>query len=410
VLLEHFRSDADGAFRPAAREIRADSSFVWFGMVPGVGPTMQPSRLRLTAVFTPAQTGRHVFGGGGSGDTTVRVDDVVVARRSAPAPADVMGEVARAEMSTGVIDLVRGEPVTVVVEMESAGARVQALTVGCLPPQPDGAFGRAVAAAATADAVVLIVGDVLETSRESKDLDSTMLPTEQIELIRAVAAANPKTTVVVNAGRPVDTSWADEVAAVMYAWLPGEQFGPALAAVLAGDEEPAGRLPVSIPYHDADRSTWGEELDEQLTLNYTATEPTGYRHLQRTRVAPRFPFGGGLGYTSWQHRAAGVTVTGDGPERSASVTVTVKNTGARRGREVVQIYVRAPGETDARLAGFAGIRLHPDEEADLTVVLDDRAFARWDVTHATWTVNGGTHEVLVGRSSVEITHVLRVLL
>ena len=101
-----------------------------------------------------------------------------------------------------------------------------------------------------------------------------------MELIRAVAAVNPRTVVVLNAGRPVDAPWADDVAAVLYAWLPGQGFGEALAAVLAGDAEPAGRMPVTVTRRDEDRSTWGEQLDDDLALDYTATEPTGYRHLR----------------------------------------------------------------------------------------------------------------------------------
>jgi beta-glucosidase len=233
-----------------------------------------------------------------------------------------MGEVARAEMTTGTVELTAGVPVTVVVDMASAGARVQALTVGCLPPQHAGALERAEAAAASADAVVLVVGDVLETSRESQDLVTSALPADQVELIRRVTAANPRTAVVVNAGRPVDAPWADDAAAVLHVWFPGQQFGPALAGVLAGDAEPSGRMPVTVPVRDEDRSTWGERLDDDLALDYTATEPTGYRHLMRTGRAPRFAFGSGLGYTTWEY----LSVDGS----AAAVTVRLRNTGSRR--------------------------------------------------------------------------------
>jgi len=219
---------------------------------------------------------------------------------------------------------------------------------------------------------------------------------------------NPRTVVVVNAGRPVDAPWADDVAAVLYAWLPGQGFGTALAAVLAGDAEPSGRMPVTVPVRDEDRSTWGERLDGDLALDYTATEPTGYRHLQRTGVAPRFAFGSGLGWTTWEHSAARVARTGDGLERRVEVTVTVTNTGGRTGREVVQVYVSAPGEADARLAGFAAVRLGPGESADVPVVLDERAFARWDTAASTWRVPAGAHRVRVGRSSVDLPAVLHV--
>ncbi|MCZ2828818.1 glycoside hydrolase family 3 C-terminal domain-containing protein [Modestobacter sp. VKM Ac-2986] len=405
VLLEHHVGEA-GA-EPVLTEVRGDSSFIWFGTVPGVGPTTRPGSLRLTAVLTPQVSGVHLLGAGGSGDTTLTVDGRPVADRPAPAPQDVMGEVARAEMSTGAVELTAGVPVTVVVEMHSAGSRVQALTVGCLAPQPDGALARAVAAAADADAVVLVVGDVLETSRESRDLDDSALPAAQEQLIREVAAVNPRTVVVVNAGRPVHAPWADEVAAVLFAWFPGQEFGPALAGVLAGDREPGGRMPVTVPLADTDRSTWGEQLDADLALDYTATEPVGYRYLQRTHRPARFPFGSGEGYTSWDVRDADLAVDRAGPAVRAEVTVTVANTGARAGRDVVQVYVQGPGEDSARLAGFTGVRLAPGDSDRVSVVLDERTFQRWEVG-AGWVVPAGRHEVRVGRSSADLPHVLAV--
>ncbi|MFQ1002446.1 beta-glucosidase family protein [Modestobacter sp. SSW1-42] len=405
VLLEHRVADA-GA-EPVLTEVRGDSSFIWFGTVPGVGPTTRPGSLRLTAVLTPTVSGVHLLGAGGSGDTTLTVDGRPVADRPAPAPQDVMGQVARAEMTAGEVELTAGVPVTVVVEMRSAGSRVQALTVGCLAPQPAGALARAVGAAAGADAVVLVVGDVLETSRESRDLEDSALPAAQEELIRAVAAVNPRTVVVVNAGRPVHAPWAEEVAAVLFAWFPGEEFGPALAGVLAGDREPGGRMPVTVPLQDADRSTWGEQLDADLALDYTATEPVGYRHLQRTGRPARFPFGSGEGYTSWEVREPGLTVDRDGPVVRAEVGVTVVNTGARAGRDVVQVYVQGPGEDSARLAGFAAVRLGAGESARVAVTLDERSFQRWDVG-AGWVVPGGRHAVRVGRSSADLPHELAV--
>jgi beta-glucosidase len=206
----------------------------------------------------------------------------------------------------------------------------------------------------------------------------------------------------------VDAPWADDAAAVLHVWFPGQEFGPALAAVLAGDAEPSGRMPVTVPVRDEDRSTWGERLDDDLALDYTATEPTGYRHVMRTGLVPRFAFGSGLGYTSWEHRAARLEVDGDGAAPRVRVVATVANTGPRAGREVVQVYVRGPGERDARLAGFAGVRLAPGESREVPVDVGERAFQRWAPGTSAWTVPAGRHEVLVGRSSVDLPHVLGV--
>ncbi|MQY39945.1 hypothetical protein SRB17_79740 [Streptomyces sp. RB17] len=406
ILLEYARPGTGPD--PMLREVRADSTFVWFGSIPGVGATTEPCRLRLTAVFVPEVTGRYVFAAGGSGDTVLTVDGEVIARRPAPAPGDVMGQVARAETTGGEVDLTAGVPATIAVRMDSPGARVQALTVGCVPPRPADALERAVAAAASADTAVLVVGDTLETSRESRDLEDSRLPADQVELIRRVAAVNPRTVVVVNAGRPIDAPWSDEVAAVLYAWLPGQEFGSALASVLAGDLEPSGRMPVTVTRRDEDRSTWGERLDPDLALDYTAAEPTGYRHLRRSGVPPRFAFGSGLGYTRWEYLDARAEATDDGTPGRFDVTVTVTNTGRRAGREVVQVYVQGPAEEDIRLAGFAGVRAGPGETAVVRIALDERAFARWDPTGAAWSIAPGTHQILVGRSSVELPYRLEV--
>ncbi|GAA3838896.1 glycoside hydrolase family 3 protein [Amycolatopsis tucumanensis] len=391
VLLEHFRGGD-----LVLSEMRGDSAFIWFGEVPGAGPTTEPGVLRLTAVFRPEVGGRWTFGAGGSGAAVLAVDGVVLASRPAPAPDDVMGQVARAETTGAGIELRAGEPVTVVAEMTSAGSRVQALTVSCTPPPEPGALARARQAAAAADAVVLVVGDELETSRESRDLATSALPEAQQELIREVGRVNPRTVVVLNAGRPVDAPWAGDVGAVLQGWFGGQGFGDALARVLAGDDEPGGRMPVTVPLRDEDRSTHGETLDADLRRDYRAAEPTGYRHLARTGRRARFAFGSGLGYTTFRFGPA--RVDGD------LVRLDVTNTGQRRGREVVQVYVRAPGEVDVRLAGFAGVRLEPGETAGVVVALGERVWQRW--CGGGWVVPPGGHEVLVGRSAEEITQTL----
>ncbi|MFD7292954.1 beta-glucosidase [Streptomyces sp. NPDC059897] len=398
VQLEHVR---DGC--TVLTEVRADSAFIWFGEVPGAGPTTEPGVLRLTAVLTPDADGTWTLGAGGSGVTVLSVDGTAVAERQAPAPQDVMGQVARAETATARVELRAGEPVTVMAEMTSReGVRVQALTVTCAPPARPGALEYARRAAAEADAVVLVVGDELETSRESKDLETSELPDAQTELIGAVAAANPRTAVVVNAGRPVHAPWADDVAAVVQGWFAGQGFGTALARVLAGDAEPGGRMPVTVPHSDADRSTHGERLDADLRRDYDAAEPTGYRHLARTGSKARFPFGCGRGYTTWRFGEAALRRSG----ARWAVRLDVTNTGRRHGREVVQVYVRAPGEPDLRLAGFAGVLLDAGATAEAEVILDERTWQRWDTKSHGWAVPAGRHEVLVGRSVEEIVQVL----
>lgn len=403
VLLEHFRGDEQ---QPCHTEVRLNSMFVWFGEVPDVGPTTDDGRIRLTTVLRAEQSGRYTVGVGGTGAATISVDGHELAAWPAPAPEDVMGQVARAEMATAGVDLDAGSEFTLVAEMRRTGGRVQALSVGVLEPQDpeEVALRRAVDAAAAADVVVVIAGDELTTSRESRDLPTGSLPESQERLVQAVLATGTPAAVILNAGRPVTTDWADDADAVMFAWLPGQGFADALAQVLAGDLEPAGRLPVTIPYKDADRATYAEQLDNELSLDYTATEPTGYRHLQRTATSPRFAFGFGLGYTTWAHDDVGIVSDRDGH----AVEVTVRNTGQRAGREVVQVYAQAPGERDFRLAAFAGLHLSAGSAERVHITLDGTAFRRWDAARHMWSTPAGTHRLHVGRSSGDISAVLEI--
>ncbi|MFC9058669.1 glycoside hydrolase family 3 C-terminal domain-containing protein, partial [Streptomyces sp. NPDC057074] len=170
---------------------------------------------------------------------------------------------------------------------------------------------------------------------ESEGFDRTdlRLPGRQDDLVRAVAAANPRTVVVVNSGSPVELPWREDVAAVLLGWFPGQEGGAALADVLTGAHEPGGRLP----------TTWGDLADAPVTrvtpadgeLPYEEDLFIGYRAWDRAARTPAYPFGHGLGYTEWTYESAHVDGT--------TVTVRLRNTGDRPGREVVQVYL-APVE------------------------------------------------------------------
>jgi beta-glucosidase len=401
-LLETFAPDGDTA---AFVEVRQSSSFVWFGPVPGVG-TAPDARIRVTTVLTPTESGEWVFGVGGTGDATLRIDDELVISSAAPPAHDVMGAVARAEVTQQRVQLIAGTPVTVVVESQLGGAHVRAVTATALPPQPQHVLQEAVELAAAADTVILVVGDHQGSSRESADRDTMALMQDQVELIERVAEANARTVVVVNASRAVHMPWADRAAAVLLTWFPGEQLSAALTSVLLGEREPKGRLPITIPMRDEDIPGWGVGLGPDRTLDYDASEPTGYRHARRDGVAPRYPFGFGLGYTGFEVNEA--QVSDAGPGAPVTVTVAVRNTGDRAGRDVIQAYVRAPGEIDCRLAGYGAIELAGGEAGTTTFTLDTQAFRRWDASAGNWTIPSGGHQVLIGRSSVDLPIAIEV--
>jgi beta-glucosidase len=266
-------------------------------------------------------------------------------------------------------------------------------------------LAEAVQAAGQADAAIVVVGSAAMTESEGFDRSTLALPGRQDELVSRVAAVNSRTVVVVNAGMPVLMPWAGDVAAVLYAWLPGQAMGEALADVLLGHAEPGGRLPVSMPAREADCPVLyavprGGQLcyDEGLLI--------GYRGYDAAGVAPHYPFGHGLGYTSWAYESLrapqGSLARGD----DLDLVVTVRNTGTRPGREIVQAYVAGPPGDDTRpvraLAAFGIAAAEPGERAEVPLRVPARAFARWDIEAGGWAWPRELFTVHVGRSSRDL--------
>ena len=261
---------------------------------------------------------------------------------------------------------------------------------------------RALAVARQAGRVVLVVGFPARYETEGMDRPSTRLPDGMEQLVVDVCAANPRTVVVlVNAGS-LELDWADRPAALVEAYLAGQAGGSALADVLLGRAEPTGRLAESFPMAIADLPADAHFPGQGRAVQYREGPWVGYRFHSTFGVPARFPFGHGLGYTTW--RLGELEVTGTGTERTAHVTVA--NTGSRVGTTVVQVYLRAAAPTLARpdreLAGFARVRLGAGESARIAVDLEPRVFAVWDIRAGRWAVEPGRYEVLVGTSSVEV--------
>ena len=233
-------------------------------------------------------------------------------------------------------------------------------------------------AAAASDVAVVVVGTTEEVESEGFDRAGLALPGRQDELVRRVAAAAPRTVVVVSAGSPVELPWADDVDAVLLTWFAGQEAGRALADVLLGATEPGGRLPTTWPVVAADCPVLNSTPQDGV-LRYDEDVFIGYRAWERAGTEPRYPFGHGEGYTAWSYESIAV----DGRQ----VRVTVRNTGARPGREVVQVYLSPAGpaataESVPRprrwLAGFGAAAAGPGEAAEVTVALPERAFQVWD--------------------------------
>ncbi len=354
---------------PVSSETRDTNSLVWFVGVHAQGRFDQPGSVRASGRFTPGDSGTHRVYLGATGTARLLIDGqpVLEAGRELPA-SDVMGVLKRGDASVVELDLVAGREVLITIEFSYAGARVQGLWYGIRgPDSAEAMLVRAVDAARSADAVVLILGETSDSSVESKDRADTRLADAQMRLARAVAAVNPRTVAVVNVGHAFDAEWAQDCAALLIAWYPGQEFGPALAGVLAGDCEPGGRMPVSIARAEADYCGYALQPDASGRLAYAEGTRFGYRGLIANGTPARHALGSGFGYA----RFTWSDVARDGD----AVAVTVRNVADRAGAEVVQLYRDTP---DCALVGFAKVTLAPGEAARVRIVAEPKAMRIWD--------------------------------
>jgi len=259
-------------------------------------------------------------------------------------------------------------------------------------------FDAAVAAAADADCAVVVVQD---DTTEGKDREDLRLPGRQDELVAAVAEAAERTVVVVRSGGAVELPWLDRVDAVVGSWYAGQGEGEALAAVLYGDADPGGRLPVTFAPEEQYPTAEPGAFPGDDAVEYAEGVFVGYRYLDREGTEPTFPFGHGESYAAFEYGEPTVEQGDDG----VTLRVPVENVADRAGTEVVQAYV---GEDDPavprperELAGFEKVRLDPGERETVTVTLDADAFAYYEEGSG-WTTPAGPYTVEVGRSARDV--------
>jgi len=409
-------TDPDGTV--IAAEHRESANLAWWDGVPeGIG-WGRPGRVVLTTTFTPATSGGHLLSVSGVGGLALEVDGVPVIDGATTVPDDPVEAMTRPGELRAAVWLEAGAPTPLRMAFAPAadGAGPLAVRLGIAPvASDDDLLAAAQAAAAAADAAIVVVGSAELTESEGFDRHSLALPGRQDELVTRVTEVNPATIVVVNSGMPVLMPWADRAAAVVYAWLPGQEFGTALADVLLGHAEPGGRLPVTIPAKEGDSPVLHARPGESGVLRYDEGLLIGYRGYDAAGLEPAYPFGHGLGYTSWAYES--VQCPGwlaDGSD--LELTVRVRNTGARAGKEVVQAYLAEPGDPARRgrpvraLAAFTVARAEPGESVQVQLTVPARAFSRYDESLARWITPGGQFTVHVGRSSRELPLSADVLL
>ncbi|MEV5653021.1 glycoside hydrolase family 3 C-terminal domain-containing protein [Nocardia sp. NPDC052254] len=270
------------------------------------------------------------------------------------------------------------------------------LGIGRPQRAPEDEFAAAIEAARSAEVAVVVVGTTEQLESEGRDRTTLALPGRQNDLVAAVAAANPRTVVVVNSGAPVEMPWRDEVAAVLLTWFPGQEFGAALADVVTGAAEPGGRLPTTWPKELADVPVRETIPDADGRLTYDEGIHIGYRAWLRAGVQPAFPFGHGLGYTVWE--LSDLLVDGH------DVEVTVANIGERDGKQIVQVYLsREDSEVERPvrwLAAFAAVTVAAGDRQRVRITVPRRSFQHWD--EGGWSTESGPFTVHVGTSVIAL--------
>ena len=265
--------------------------------------------------------------------------------------------------------------------------------------KPDAALQKSACELATqADTVILCMG--LDEIAESEGLDRSnlRLAQNQVDLLQAVAAVNPKIAVVLYSGSVVETPWLDNCQALLYAALGGQAGAGAVADALTGKVNPCGKLAETWPLAYADVPSAADFATRRKTVEYREGLYIGYRYFTTAEKAVRFPFGYGMSYTTFAYS--------DLVTDEQGVSLTVTNTGSVAGTEIVQLYIAKKNSELFRpakeLKGFARVTLAPGEKQRITIMLDDKAFRFWNVKANRWEIEGGEYELLVGASVEDI--------
>lgn len=393
---------------PLHVETQEEAQAFWIGQVGGGKVDPLQFSARLTGSFTPEASGTYSAGLYSAGTSRLHIDGkLVVDAWSAWQRGRTFFEEGCDEVR-GRIDLEAGRSYAVVIEFATkdvATLGLAAFAAGISLPLGDAAIAEAARLAAEAETALVFVGRNGEWDTEGSDLTSIELPGRQNELVAAVAAANPRTVVVLQSGGPVEMPWLDQVAAVVSAWYPGQEAGNAIADVLTGAAEPGGRLPQSFPVRWADNPAHSQDREIYPGLNgkvrYEEGLFIGYRHYDRLGISPMFPFGFGLSYTSFALSNLSVDSARFEADGVALVSVDVSNTGDRTGSDVVQVYVADPEASLPRpareLKGFAKVALAPGETRRVEIELDARAFALYSPAAQHWLVEEGRFVISAAR-------------
>ena len=405
LVVEYFATP-DLTDTPIFKEIQATSELSWFGNMPeGVNP--QHFSLRATGRFTPQESGAYTFGLVSVGRSRLLLDGQVIIDNwthqlyggeyltigSTQVQATVPLQTGREYLLT--IEFTKGEEVP-----------LGAVRLGCQPPVPANAIKQAATLAANSDVAIVCVGFGGDWQSEGFDRASLALPGKQDALIEQIAASHPRTIVVLNTGSPISMPWLDKVAAVVQAWYPGQECGNAIADVLFGDVNPSGKLPQTIPLRLEDTPTYLDFPGENGKIYYGEGVFVGHRYYEKRKIAPLFPFGFGLSYTTFSYSSLQLSAQHIEPDDNLQVSIDITNTGQRAGKEIVQLYVSDKQShlprPEKELKAFGKVQLEPGERKTVAFSLTRTALAYYDNLTNEWVAEAGEFSILVGASSQDI--------
>ena len=394
---------AQGSDSPAVQRVEPQVNFMWEMRSPD--PKIPPAGFRAQFIgrVIPPATGTYTIRVVTGGKAWFYVE------AGGGAPVAVADTSAGRPSATAVVEMQKGKPFDLRIDYTRQPGDA-ALSLTWEPPSAQQAWETVDTAARKADTVIVVGGIDHSLDSEGRDRTNMHFPPVQETLINRVARLNPKTVVVLINGSPLELGgWLPHVPAVVEAWYPGMEGGNAIADVLFGRIDPSGRLPFSWPkkLEDSPSHRLGTENKEEV--DYKEKLMVGYRYYDTKNIAPQFPFGYGLSYTTFSF----------GPLHAiqkngmVSLNVTVKNTGVRDGLETVQIYVRPLKPSVARpaheLKAFQKISLQAGQSRRVTVELDPKAFSYFNAARNQWQVDPGPYEIQAGISSRQILSAAKIV-
>ena len=395
-LLGEYFVGKERAGTPKLVRVDRTVDFHWELAAPAPGLPEDGFSVRWTGKLTPPKSGLYALGLRSDDGSRLTLDGKLVVDDWGDHPPT---------LKTAQMELVGGKAYDVRLEYFEGiiGASVELLWQRA-DKDP---IRRVAEVARGADIVIAAVGDGMGDETEGLDRASLSLPGRQDEIVRIAAAVNPKIVVITTSGAALAMPWLDQVRAVLHGWFPGQEAGAAFTDVLFGDVSPSGKLPVTFPKRQEDEPAFGNFPGADGKVAYQEGILVGYRWYDTRKIEPLFPFGYGLSYTTFVYRDLAVSAWD--PERGVSVRLKLKNAGARRGAEVVQVYLHAASAAvfrpEQELRAFAKVDLAAGEEREVILKLPVRAFATFDPKlpeRDAWRTDPGTFEIRAASSSRDI--------